>query len=274
MSQAPGFIAGRPLQQAASNSRSARSGRAWPLPLYGEHPDHAALRHVRLCPANIIESALHPLSIHAPAGLHRDVLHAVDGEGARDAGDAGVRAPLPQGLAGSPVKGTEVPVVGSAGEDEAAESGRRANRRDSRETSVLAGETHQFLQVDVADPSSVGEHERPAAEPVGQPPHAPPGIRVESGVDEVNGPVLAARAVPLTGRSRRLEVEARRYDALRRAVEAALEPNASNAVVAEVEAAEQGSPSTGFQPNAALLEAALEEADVEMRDVDADPAPP
>lgn len=38
--------------------------------------------------------------------------------------------------------------------------------------------------------------------------------------------LLAARAVPLTGRSRRLEVEARRYDALRRAVEAALEPNA------------------------------------------------
>jgi ERCC4-related helicase len=38
--------------------------------------------------------------------------------------------------------------------------------------------------------------------------------------------LLAARAVPPAGRSRRLEVEERRYDALREAVEAALDPGA------------------------------------------------
>ena len=38
--------------------------------------------------------------------------------------------------------------------------------------------------------------------------------------------LLAARAVPPTGRSRRLEVEERRFDALRQAVEASLEPDA------------------------------------------------
>src|SRR5439155_24334264 len=105
------------------NNLSSRPGRAWPLPLHGEHPEHAALRHDRLRDANIVEGALHPLRIHAPAGLDRDVLHAVDGEGAGDAGDAGVRAPLPQGLAGFRVEGTKVPVVGSAGEDEPAPRG-------------------------------------------------------------------------------------------------------------------------------------------------------
>jgi hypothetical protein len=38
--------------------------------------------------------------------------------------------------------------------------------------------------------------------------------------------LLAARAVPATGRSRRLEVEERRFEALRMAVEAALDPDA------------------------------------------------
>jgi hypothetical protein len=38
--------------------------------------------------------------------------------------------------------------------------------------------------------------------------------------------LLAARAVPPNGRSRRIEVEERRFDALRQAVEAALEPDA------------------------------------------------
>ncbi len=38
--------------------------------------------------------------------------------------------------------------------------------------------------------------------------------------------LLAARAVPLAGRSRRLEVEERRFEALRQAVEAALDPDA------------------------------------------------
>src|SRR5207247_11156516 len=117
------FSPALPHQLAPGNSRSARSGRAWPLPLHGEHPDHAALRHVRLRAANIVEGALHPLRIHAPAGLDRDVLHAVDGEGAGDAGDAGVRAPLPRGLTGFRVEGTKVPVVGSAGEDEPAPRG-------------------------------------------------------------------------------------------------------------------------------------------------------
>ena len=37
--------------------------------------------------------------------------------------------------------------------------------------------------------------------------------------------LLATRAVPPTGRSRRLEVEERRFEALRRSVEAALEPS-------------------------------------------------
>src|SRR5207247_3091317 len=46
-----------------------------------------------------------------------------DGGGAGDAGDAGVRAPLPRGLTGFRVEGTKVPVVGSAGEDEPAPRG-------------------------------------------------------------------------------------------------------------------------------------------------------
>src|SRR5439155_905379 len=45
---------------------------------------------------------------------------AVDGVGARHAGDAGVRAPLPERFAGLAVERTEVAVVGAAGEDEAA----------------------------------------------------------------------------------------------------------------------------------------------------------
>ena len=42
--------------------------------------------------------------------------------------------------------------------------------------------------------------------------------------------LLATRAVPSTGRSRRLEVEERRFEALRSAVEAALEPDACHPV--------------------------------------------
>jgi hypothetical protein len=38
--------------------------------------------------------------------------------------------------------------------------------------------------------------------------------------------LLAARAVPLSGRSRRVELDARRFEVLRETVEAALEPNA------------------------------------------------
>src|SRR5207249_1993178 len=117
------FSPALPHQLAPGNSRSARSGRAWPLPLHGEHPDHAALRHVRLRATNIIERALHPLRVHAPAGLHRNVLYAVDREGARDAGNAGVRTPLPERVAGFAVERAEVPVVGSAGEDAPTSSG-------------------------------------------------------------------------------------------------------------------------------------------------------
>lgn len=47
--------------------------------------------------------------------------------------------------------------------------------------------------------------------------------------------LLAARAVPRVGRSRRLEVEERRFEALRTAVEAALEPNACEPAPISVE---------------------------------------
>src|SRR5213594_3247231 len=89
-------------------------------PVHGGDPDHAALWDVGLGAQDVVERTLHALRVDAPAGLHGDVLHAVDGVGARHAGDAGVRAPLPERFAGLAVERTEVAVVGAAGEDEAA----------------------------------------------------------------------------------------------------------------------------------------------------------
>jgi len=45
----------------------------------GEHPDHAALGHLVLVLRNVSSPRLHPLGVDAPARLHRDVLHTVDG---------------------------------------------------------------------------------------------------------------------------------------------------------------------------------------------------
>src|SRR5439155_255627 len=79
-----------------------------------EHPDDAALRHLRLRIAERVQARLHALRIDPPARLHGDVLHAVDGEGARHAGDAGVGLVLPDLRAGLGVEGAEVAVVRAA----------------------------------------------------------------------------------------------------------------------------------------------------------------
>ena len=85
-----------------------------------EHPDHAALRHDRLRAAVTVDAPQHALRVHAPAGLHGDVLHAVHFERRRHAGDAGIRPVLPQQLAARGVERAEVAVAGAAGEHEPA----------------------------------------------------------------------------------------------------------------------------------------------------------
>src|SRR5215213_3204258 len=87
--------------------------------LQREHPHHTALGHERLLAARLIEPRDHLLRVDAPAGLHRDVLHAVDFEGRRHAGHAGVRAELPELLARLRVERAEVAVARSAREHEA-----------------------------------------------------------------------------------------------------------------------------------------------------------
>src|SRR4030095_13813609 len=73
--------------------------------------------------AERVEPGLHSLSVDAPARLHGDVLHTVDGKRARHAGDPGVGLELPELGAGLGVERPEVTVVGAAEEDEAAAGG-------------------------------------------------------------------------------------------------------------------------------------------------------
>ena len=86
-------------------------------PFQPEHPQHTSLRNVRRVSQDLVERCLHSLRIHSPAGLHRDVLYAVDSVGRGHAGDPGIGPLLPEQLAGSGVERTEVPVVRSAQED-------------------------------------------------------------------------------------------------------------------------------------------------------------
>ena len=64
-------------------------------------------------PAQAVEPALPALGVDAPAGLDRDVLHAIDRVRRRHTGDAGVGSDLPQPFAGPGVEGPEVPIIGA-----------------------------------------------------------------------------------------------------------------------------------------------------------------
>src|SRR5262245_4136137 len=111
-----------------------------------EHPDDSALGHVLRPAEQVAEQTLLKRRINAPARGDPDVLDAVHGEGNGRRGDAGVRAELPQHLAGARVEGAEVPVVRPAAEDEP------AARREDRPPVHGVGEQmapHPLVTVDV-----------------------------------------------------------------------------------------------------------------------------
>src|SRR2546426_1882213 len=112
-------------------ARLARSAIFLSVPK-SEHPDDPALGHLGLGTEERVEPPLHPLSVDAPARLHGDVLHAIDGERARHSCDPGVSLELPEGRTRLGVERAEVPVVGAAEEDEAA-----AGREDRPPVLVL-----------------------------------------------------------------------------------------------------------------------------------------
>src|SRR5262249_22866781 len=88
-----------------------------------EHPHYAALRHLRFGAQERVQTRLHALRVDTPAGLHRHVLHAVDGERARHTSAAGVGPDLPELLARLRVERAEVTVVSAAEEHEPAAGG-------------------------------------------------------------------------------------------------------------------------------------------------------
>ena len=53
-----------------------------------KHPQHATLRHIRLGAESFVEIFLFALCVDTPAGLHRDVLHAIDFVTARHTDDS------------------------------------------------------------------------------------------------------------------------------------------------------------------------------------------
>src|SRR5262245_31439367 len=73
-----------------------------------EHPDDAALRHVRLPSDQLAHEPLLEGRVDAVAGRHRDILHAIDHERRRRRHDAGVGAELPKLLARPRIVGTEL----------------------------------------------------------------------------------------------------------------------------------------------------------------------
>src|SRR6266705_6997140 len=92
--------------------------------LHGEHPDRTPLRHIRiLAGEDQVHARLHFRGIDAPAGLHRDVLLAVDLERYRHRGNARAGRELPQHLAGPGVERAEHAVVGTAREQHSAARG-------------------------------------------------------------------------------------------------------------------------------------------------------
>src|ERR1700761_2693905 len=85
--------------------------------VHREHIDGAAGRHVGI-PARegLVQPALHAGGIDAPAGLHGNVLLAIDFKRHGNAVDARDRGVLPQDLSSLRVEGAEQAVVGAAGE--------------------------------------------------------------------------------------------------------------------------------------------------------------
>ena len=90
-----------------------------------EYPDHAALRHVFLPSDQLGHQPLLEGRVDAIAGLHRDILHAVDLEGRRRRDDARVGAEVPKLLARICVIGAEQAVIGAAAEDKSAAGGQQ-----------------------------------------------------------------------------------------------------------------------------------------------------
>src|SRR3989442_1673477 len=92
--------------------------------LHGEHPDRTPLWHIRiLAGEDQVHARLNFRGVDAPAGLHRDVLLAVDLERYRHRGNARAGRKLPQHLAGPGVERAEHAVVGAAREQHSAARG-------------------------------------------------------------------------------------------------------------------------------------------------------
>src|SRR5215470_7858833 len=116
----------------ASSERMTRARGRWPrrpparpdvvtrLLTDRKYPHDPALRDVLVPPEEVAEQALLERRVDAPAGGHPDVLHAIDRERDGRCGDAGVRAELPQHLAGARIEGPEVAVIRPAAEHESA----------------------------------------------------------------------------------------------------------------------------------------------------------
>ena len=80
---------------------------------------------------------------------------------------------------------------GVALEDEAAEARRRAHRRQRRQLAVSTVEGGKLVEPHVGDAVAVRQHEWRVAEPRLETLQPAAGVGVQSGVDEVNGPVFA-----------------------------------------------------------------------------------
>src|SRR2546422_3656269 len=85
-----------------------------------EDPEDSPLWDIGLGTEKRVQSPLHPLRIHTPAGLDRDVLNAVDRKRAGHARHARIGLELPEKRPGLGVERPESPVIRSAEEDEAA----------------------------------------------------------------------------------------------------------------------------------------------------------
>src|ERR1035437_6062608 len=101
---------------------------------------------------------------------------------------------------------------------EAAESRGRAHGRDRRQLAVRLVECDQFADVHVAHAVAVRDPERFRADPVLPLPEAAAGLCIETGIDEVDGPVLAALAVRDRVAVRQVDGEVARHRAVREKV--------------------------------------------------------
>src|SRR5713226_2278355 len=114
----PAPIVGSSLLPRSARGLARSTSRPSPvlLLLHREDPDDAALRDV-VCDADVVavrQRILDALGIDAPAGLHRDILGAVDRVGDRGPGDAGVGPLLPQQLPILGIERAEHAVIGAA----------------------------------------------------------------------------------------------------------------------------------------------------------------